>query len=85
MKLNWKMFGRELKALRKEAEIGLREACRDTGINHSAWCRAEGGKPVSVPNYLALCAWMEVHPFRHFWQYSSGHRRPISPADKASP
>jgi transcriptional regulator with XRE-family HTH domain len=81
VKLNWKKFGRDLKALRADAELGLREVCRETSIDKAAWCRAEAGKAVSVPNYLALCAWMEIHPFKHFWQYSSGHRRAISLQD----
>lgn len=68
MKLDWKKFGRHLRTLRGDAEIGLREVSRETGINKAAWCRAEQGKPVSVPNYLALCAWMETHPFRYFHQ-----------------
>jgi transcriptional regulator with XRE-family HTH domain len=66
MKLDWKKFGKQLRTLRTDAEIGLREICTETGIDKAAWSRAENGKPVSVPNYLALCAWMEVHPFRHF-------------------
>jgi hypothetical protein len=80
MKMNWKKFGSELKNLRDEAEIGLREVCRETRIDKAAWCIAEAGKPVSVPNYLALCAWMEIHPFKHFWG-SSARSRPFSPAD----
>lgn len=66
VKLDWKKFGHQLRDLREGGETGLREAARETGIDKAAWSRAENGKPVSVPNYLALCAWMEVHPFRHF-------------------
>lgn len=66
MRFDWKRFGKQLRSLREDGEVGLREVCRETGIDKAAWSRAENGKAVSVPNYLALCAWMEVHPFRHF-------------------
>jgi transcriptional regulator with XRE-family HTH domain len=65
-KINWKRFGKSLKDVREAADLGLREAARDAGLGHATWCRAEQGKVVSAPHYLALCAWMEVHPFRHF-------------------
>lgn len=65
-RFDWKSFGRQLRDAREAGESGLREAARESGIDKAALCRAEHGKPVSVPNYLALCAWMGVHPFRHF-------------------
>lgn len=65
-RLDWKKFGLVLKHLREASDTGLREAARHSGIDKAAWSRAENGKPVSVVNYLALCAWMEMHPFRHF-------------------
>lgn len=66
MKVDWYRFGKTLRCFREDAELGLREAANDAGIDKAAWCRAENGKPVSVVNYLALCTWMEVHPFRYF-------------------
>lgn len=65
-RLDWCRFGRQIKEMREGGESGLREVCRETGISKSAWSRVENGKPVTVPTYLAMCAWMEVHPFRHF-------------------
>lgn len=65
-KFNWAKFGKELKSLRVDAEIGLREVCRDTGVDKAAWSRAENGKPISVPNLLALCVWMGSQPFQYF-------------------
>lgn len=66
MKIDWIKFGLVLKHMREGGDVGLREAARDSGIDKAAWSRAERGKPVSAVNYLALCSWMEVHPFKHF-------------------
>jgi transcriptional regulator with XRE-family HTH domain len=66
MRVDWKRFGLKLKEIREAGDLGLREAARDIEIGPATWCRAEQGKVVSVPHYLALCAWMEVHPFRYF-------------------
>lgn len=68
MRVDWKRFGKELKAMREATDAGLREAARGAGIGHATWCRAEQGKVLSAPHYLALCAWMESHPFKFYHQ-----------------
>jgi len=65
-KFNWAKFGKQLRSIREDAEIGLREVSRETGVDKTAWSRAEHGKPISVPNLLALCVWMGVQPFQYF-------------------
>jgi len=65
-KFNWDKFGKRIRSIREEAEIGLREVSSETGIDRGAWSRAEHGKPVSVPNMLALCVWMGEQPFQYF-------------------
>lgn len=64
-KFKWKLFGRHLREMRKSADIGLREIARQEGIGHATWCRAEQGKPITAPNFLKLCDWMDSNPFQY--------------------
>lgn len=66
VRIDWTEFGRCLKDAREAGDGGLRETAKEAGVSHSTWCRAEQGKPISAPHYLALCAWIPIHPFRHF-------------------
>lgn len=64
-KFKWKLFGKHLRDMRLSADIGLREIARQERIDRSAWSRAERGLPVSVPNFLRLCEWMDSNPFQY--------------------
>jgi transcriptional regulator with XRE-family HTH domain len=66
MKINWERLGKQLRSFREEGEITLRDVENDTGISKSQLSRVEHGKRVTAENYLAICAWMEVPPFRYF-------------------
>jgi hypothetical protein len=62
---SWARFGRDLRAAREACNLGLREAARKQKIDKGAWCRAEMGKPVTVPTFLRLCLWMDADPFAY--------------------
>jgi transcriptional regulator with XRE-family HTH domain len=64
-KFNWEAFGRNLREMREAAELGLREVARDECIDKATWCRAEQGKPITVPIFLYLCNWMNSSPFAY--------------------
>ncbi len=65
MKFNWKKFGRDLRETREAMGLGLRQCSRDLSIHHATWCRAEMGKPVTVPHYVFLCEWMDSDPLSY--------------------
>ena len=65
MKVKWKKFGGHIRQARLERGLGLRETARSLNIHHATWCRAESGKPVSVPYFLFLCDWMKSNPFQY--------------------
>ena len=62
MKFDWSAFANDLRAYRERKGFGLRECSRAMPIGKSAWCRAENGKPVTVPIFVFLCEWMRKHP-----------------------
>lgn len=81
---NWKTFGRHLRDMREDSDLGLRETARDANIHHATWCRAEQGKPLTVPIFLRLCARLVGAPTKHpakffdnslMWVIGSGNRR----------
>jgi transcriptional regulator with XRE-family HTH domain len=59
----WRQFGSDLRRKRRKLGYGQRETARTLKIHAATWCRAEHGKPLTVPIYLKICAWMEVDPF----------------------
>lgn len=61
-RFKWKAFGRDLRECRHAADLGLRELARELKIHHATWCRAENGKPLTVPIFLFLCDWLGVDP-----------------------
>lgn len=58
----WKEFGADLRWCRQSADLGLREIARELRVHHATWCRAENGKPLTVPVFLFLCDWMGMNP-----------------------
>jgi transcriptional regulator with XRE-family HTH domain len=68
MKMDWVKFGRDLRRVRKDANLPLREAAERCGIHYTVLSRTERGKYVGLgaPYYLALCHWMRVDPFKYF-------------------
>lgn len=62
---NWPLFGSDLRKTREVAKVGLREIAREHGIHHATWCRAEQGKPITVPHFLQICEWMGADPFQY--------------------
>jgi hypothetical protein len=63
-KFNWRKFGYDLHDIRIEVG-GLRKVAKSVGIHHATWCRAEQGKPVTVPVFLTICDWMVCDPFKY--------------------
>lgn len=61
----WKLFGKHLREMRQSADLGLREAARELKFDKATWCRAEQGKPISVPQFIFLCDWMDASPFQY--------------------
>lgn len=61
-RFKWKQFGHDLREMRQAADLGLHELARELKIHHATWCRAENGKPLTVPIFLFICDWMGVNP-----------------------
>lgn len=61
-RFKWKQFGTDLRDVREAMDCGLRELARELKIHHATFCRAENGKPVTVPIFLFLCDWMGRDP-----------------------
>lgn len=76
-KFNWKSFAHHLREMREAADLGLREAARSAGTHHATWCRAEQGKPLTVPIFLRLCDWMNSNPFQYLPQKAAATRKPL--------
>lgn len=64
-KFKWKKFGADVKRFRCDLKVGLREVALQQRIHHATWCRAEQGKPVTVPIFLRLCEWMVRNPYEY--------------------
>ena len=63
--MDWKKFGRDVKAARTAANLSLREAAPLAGINYASWQRLENGRHLTnVPAYLMICRWMKTDPFK---------------------
>lgn len=82
-RFKWKQFGRDLRNERESRDIGLRECARARKIHHATWCRAEAGKPLTVPIFLFLCEWMGSHP--QAYAYRRATETPSTRAQKGEP
>lgn len=58
----WKDFARDVRAMRENMQLGLRESARCLKIHHATWCRAEQGKPIAVADFIFFCDWMGIDP-----------------------
>ena len=65
LKFNWKRFGKDVRANRETLGFGLRECAGQLGIHYVTWCRAEHGKPITTPQYIFLCEWMQSDPLSY--------------------
>ncbi len=65
MKFKWRKFGSALRSYREDNGFGLRQVARGMKVHHATWCRAESGKPVTVPVFILLCEWMNANPFQY--------------------
>jgi DNA-binding XRE family transcriptional regulator len=64
--MDWKKFGRDVKAARTAANLTLREAAPLAGINYAVWHRLEHGRRLTnVLACLLICRWMEADPFKY--------------------
>lgn len=64
----WKQFGRDVRAMRGNMQMGLREAGRCLKIHHATWCRAEAGKPIAVADFVFFCDWMDHEPTQYLFK-----------------
>jgi hypothetical protein len=64
--VNWKKFGRDVKAVRLAANLSLREAAALVGLDYTLWHRTEHARPLTnVLAYLLICRWMKSDPFSY--------------------
>jgi hypothetical protein len=65
--MDWKKFGRDVKAARLAANLSLREAAALVGVDYTLWHRTEHARPLTnVIAYLLICRWMTTDPFKYF-------------------
>ena len=64
-KFKWKQFGADVRHMRDNMQMGLREAARCLKIHHATWCRAEQGKAIEVADFVFICDWMDVEPTQY--------------------
>jgi hypothetical protein len=62
MKFLWKQFGADLRKMREAKNYGLRECADALDIDKAQLCRAEQGRPITVPYFIYLCDWMGSDP-----------------------
>jgi transcriptional regulator with XRE-family HTH domain len=68
---NHTAFAETLKAKRDSMELGVREAAEQIGnLSASTLSRIENGKIPDLPDFLAICAWMNRDP-SEFWKRDS--------------
>ncbi|TDT94901.1 helix-turn-helix protein [Azorhizobium sp. AG788] len=63
--MEWGFLALSLRLARMQPgrpDLTGRAAARLARVTASTWCRAEGGKAVSVPSLFALCAFLGRHP-----------------------
>jgi DNA-binding Xre family transcriptional regulator len=70
VKIQWKQFASDIRAERASRDRGLRQFAKDIRMDKATVCRAEGGKPLTAANFLALCAACNCSPWAYF---RSGH------------
>lgn len=61
-RFKWKQFAGDVRKMRDNMQMGLREAARCLGIHHATWCRAEQGKAIEVEDFVFICDWMAKEP-----------------------
>ncbi len=64
-RFKWKQFGKDVRQMRDNMQMGLREAAKCLKIHYSTWCRAEHGKAIDVADFVFLCDWMDENPIQY--------------------
>lgn len=63
-KFDWVGFGKRVLEHRTALELNLRDCAGVLGIAHTTILRIEQGYPCTVVNYLFLCEWMKIDPYK---------------------
>jgi transcriptional regulator with XRE-family HTH domain len=56
-RIAWKAFGKDVRSLRLNLNVGLRELARGFGMPPATLSRAERGKPVDPATFMFLTDW----------------------------
>lgn len=62
--VNWKVWAMAVKCERERLGLSQRAlAAKINGMSSPTICRAEQGKELPVGPYLAICQFMDIHPY----------------------
>lgn len=64
--INWVKFARTLIEHRQFYSHQKKFITKTYGVSHWTLYRAECGERICVQNYLAICAYLEIEPYRFY-------------------
>jgi hypothetical protein len=72
--IQWWFFACGLKVTRMLRKLSIRDVVLLTGVSGATISRTEAGRPISAENYLALCAFIGVHPHHYAHRFTGNNQ-----------
>lgn len=64
-RFKWGDFGADVRRQRRELGDTLRAFAERLAIDHTTLHRAENGKPIRVPDFVFVCAFIKQNPVKY--------------------